>query len=555
MLFSFSFILFVSGVLAFYSIINVKKVNELAEELILNESEELILLQDLRFNMSERLRLVNNYLLEGTPVAKDQFEANVNISKKMEGQILANKRNKSSEKEIKKIIESGTKWNEIMQKDVITVYDQGDKRQALLNLGSEQFKAENNMSALKKIADEKEKRVKELGNEIITNGNKVSLITTILTVIVAMVTILVAVLLSKSIYIPINRLSLRVKDIADGDFSKPKMEVTSEDEIGQLTKMFNMMVQDLRNLIVQASSTSFQVYASAEELTVSSEETSKGTEQITSSIQEVAASSNKQLASVNEATQTIEELNKNLDTLKQSVYVLEHSSLAVAEVSNKGNNVVEHAISQMNHISHSVSDVSYLIETLGKRSNEISSITEVITSLAEQTNLLALNAAIEAARAGEQGKGFAVVADEVRKLAVQSKDSSNQIVQLITRIQADTLNAIEAMKKSTKEVENGTVAVNEAGLSFKHINQSIQDIRNNIDSINAFVDNMSSSSKNVTSNIEVLTEIANINSTYSNSVALSVKEQLATIEEITASAQTLNTMALHLEEVLRKFKI
>ncbi|WP_391560568.1 methyl-accepting chemotaxis protein [Robertmurraya sp.] len=552
---SFGLVLLVSSGLAIYSMINTQKANELAKSLILEESQQLNHLQDLRFFMAERLRLVNEYMLEGSPQAKESFESNVQLSKQLEEKLLTNVTGNKDENTVKKVISDSGKWNEIMMKDAFDVFDSGEKRQALLNVGSEKFKAEQTMSKLKALADEKNKSVEQLGEEIISNGSQVQIWTMILTIIVICISVLVAFVLMNSIHGPIRRLSDRIKVVAEGDFSQADMKVTSTDEIGELTITFNRMVKELRALISQAYETTTQVSASAEDLTASSEETAQGTESITYSIQEVAASSHKQLESVNETIHTMKTLATIQETLTLSSEELEASANMVDGVSKNGNKVVQHAIKQMSHIYDSVLEVAGVIDNLGSQSKEISQITKVITSIADQTNLLALNAAIEAARAGEHGKGFAVVADEVRKLAVQSKSSSNEIIDLILKIQTGTNQAVKSMEKSTLEVENGSIAVNEAGRSFIQITDSITDIRKTIQSIHQYVQKMTESSKYVTANIEVLTEIAKVNSTSSRAVAASAEEQLATMEEIASSVQTVNDMAINLKEVLRKFTI
>lgn len=552
---SFGLVLLVSSGLAIYSMINTQKANELAKSLILEESQQLNHLQDLRFFMAERLRLVNEYILEGSPQAKESFESNVQLSKQLEEKLLTNVTGNKDENTVKKVISDSGKWNEIMMKDAFDVFDSGEKRQALLNVGSEKFKAEQTMSKLKALADEKNKSVEQLGEEIISNGSQVQIWTMILTIIVICISVLVAFVLMNSIHGPIRRLSDRIKVVAEGDFSQADMKVTSTDEIGELTITFNRMVKELRALISQAYETTTQVSASAEDLTASSEETAQGTESITYSIQEVAASSHKQLESVNETIHTMKTLATIQETLTLSSEELEASANMVDGVSKNGNKVVQHAIKQMSHIYDSVLEVAGVIDNLGSQSKEISQITKVITSIADQTNLLALNAAIEAARAGEHGKGFAVVADEVRKLAVQSKSSSNEIIDLILKIQTGTNQAVKSMEKSTLEVENGSIAVNEAGRSFIQITDSITDIRKTIQSIHQYVQKMTESSKYVTANIEVLTEIAKVNSTSSRAVAASAEEQLATMEEIASSVQTVNDMAINLKEVLRKFTI
>lgn len=552
---SFCTVFFISGGLAAYSILNTVKANALAEVLILEDSRELTILQDLRFNMAERLKLVNNFLLDGAPNSIDKFRENMKNSQALEKELIQKITGDKAEEQIKKVIADGAKWNELIISNVVDVYQKGEKRQALLNLGAEQFKAEQTMLAMKSLAEEKQQRVEVMGNDMIKSGNQVSIWTFIFTLAAGGLFIYVAVILSRSICNPIRKLSERIEKVAGGDFSQPEIDNSGKDELGDLTNTFNSMVMDLRQLIQQATSTTIQVSTSAKELSASSEETSQSTEQITSSIQEVASASTTQLDSVNETLQTMNELNESLVTLTDSINELESSATQVAVVATSGNDVVLGAVDQMTLINHSVRDVSLILETLGKRSKEISQITEVITSIAEQTNLLALNAAIEAARAGEHGKGFAVVADEVRKLAVQSKDSSKQIVHVITQIQQDTQNVIQAMNKSTKDVKEGRLVVNKAGESFGEIAQSVEVISYSINSINDFVETMASSFDRVTANIHLLTDLAEDNSVYSRTVAHSAEQQLATIEEITASAQTVNDMTLQLTNVLQKFKI
>ncbi|MDI3410147.1 methyl-accepting chemotaxis protein [Bacillus sonorensis] len=166
-----------------------------------------------------------------------------------------------------------------------------------------------------------------------------------------------------------------------------------------------------------------------------------------------------------------------------------------AQMSIEGTKAIEKVSTQMKSINETVVSLSEAFRHLSERSNEIGNITEVITSIAEQTNLLALNAAIEAARAGEQGKGFAVVADEVRKLAEQSAHSAEQITKLITIIQHDTKQTMNTVMSATSEVKEGLVVVNEVDGAFGKIEDSIKEAVAQINDVTALVKSLTAKHK------------------------------------------------------------
>ncbi|BCJ86548.1 hypothetical protein skT53_15330 [Effusibacillus dendaii] len=232
----------------------------------------------------------------------------------------------------------------------------------------------------------------------------------------------------------------------------------------------------------------------------------------------------------------------------------ENTSFVILWV-EEGNQAIRTAISQMNSIQNTVSGLAKVITGLGERSQEIGQIVEAITSIASQTNLLALNAAIEAARAGEHGRGFAVVADEVRKLAEQSSISAQQISELIATIQEETNKAVESMERGTKEVSEGITAVNLAGESFEQIGHSITDVSSQMQEVSAASKQMSTNSQQVIKSIDTISEITESTAAGAQNVSAASEEQLATMEEITASANALAQMAEELQKIVMKFKV
>ncbi|WP_051330855.1 methyl-accepting chemotaxis protein [Aneurinibacillus terranovensis] len=353
---------------------------------------------------------------------------------------------------------------------------------------------------------------------------------------------------------PIIEIQGTMKEIALGNL-KHVFTSTRKDEIGQMFNHLNQMSSSLRELIGKISANSEQVAASAEELLASAEQTGKATEQIASTIQEVAVGTDKQTKSVEKSSQTIGELAVSVQKIADNAQHVSASASDTLERAEEGAKNIQLAIKQMNAINHTVTGLSEVVQTLGERSNEISQIVQVITDISSQTNLLALNAAIEAARAGEHGKGFAVVADEVRKLAEQSSNSAQQIAHLIKAIQEETNKTVRSMDHATKEVVEGIGVVNLAGESFEQIQNSVNDVATQIEQVSSAVQQISAATEGVVHSIALISEVAEVTSSETHNVSAATEEQLASMEEISSSASSLAKMAEELQEAIGKFKV
>ena len=209
----------------------------------------------------------------------------------------------------------------------------------------------------------------------------------------------------------------------------------------------------------------------------------------------------------------------------------------------------------MENITESFKISSNIVDQLTERSKEIGQIASMITNIADQTNLLALNAAIEAARAGEHGKGFAVVADEVRKLAEQTAVSSKQVSDLIDLIQKDSHSSVQSMNTVSEEVDAGLKQIYDVGKAFKRILLATQNVAQQTNEVSAIAEQMSKSTETVTASVETMAIIAKNSAQSSQNVVASSQEQLASIEEITASSESLTKIALELKGIINTFKI
>ena len=392
----------------------------------------------------------------------------------------------------------------------------------------------------------------------IINDTVLSLLTILIVVILiaGIIAVIGSVFFTRTIVRPIQSINKQLKEISDGEGDlTQELSVKSQDEVGELANSFNRMINSLRTMIGQIGATSDQVAASSEELTASAEQTTKATSHIASSIQEIASGAEMQGKGADESSQSMKEMALGIQQVAKTTSNVSGLAMETNKEANAGNESIQKAIRQMEAINLSVSDSASVIKQLGEQSNRIGTITEVITRIADQTNLLALNAAIEAARAGEHGKGFAVVADEVRKLAEQSKDSADQIASLIGQIQVDTANAVDLMNKGAQETSLGMVVINETSEGFQKILRSIEEVTSQIQEVSAVIEEMSSSVEQVNASMEEMARISQTSASNTQNVASASEEQMASMEEITASAATLSKMAEDLQVLVNKFNV
>ncbi|WP_111643818.1 methyl-accepting chemotaxis protein [Paranoxybacillus vitaminiphilus] len=361
--------------------------------------------------------------------------------------------------------------------------------------------------------------------------------------------------ISRMISRPVMAIAGAAQKIASGDLTADEIKVKNRDEIGDLAKSFNQMSKNLRELIHQVASSAEQVAASAEELTASAEQTSKAAEQIAATMQDVAAGAEKQVQSFQETSQTANEISFGAQQIASNAQSVSSIAMDAVEKATHGGKTIDVAIKQMSSINETVNGLAAVIKNLGERSKEIGQITDVITGIAEQTNLLALNAAIEAARAGEQGRGFAVVADEVRKLAEQSAQSAQQISRLISAIQEETNKAVQSMEAATKEVVSGIGVVNTAGESFNQIQSSINEVTSHIQEISSAIQQMAAGTEQMVQSMQQIAKVAETSAAGTQEASSVTEEQLAVMEEISSSAESLSHMAEELQALIGKFKI
>ncbi|UIN53985.1 methyl-accepting chemotaxis protein [Pseudomonas kribbensis] len=283
----------------------------------------------------------------------------------------------------------------------------------------------------------------------------------VVAVIAALLTVVLAWLLTRSIVTPLNRAVAAAQTIADGNLTKP-IEVDGKDEPARLLEALAAMQTNLRKTIEQIAGSATQLGAAAEELSAVTEEASRGLQQQNNEIEQAATA-------VNEMTAAVEEVARNAVSTSEASNQSTHAA-------REGRDQVVNTVDAIQTMTHDVQNTAQMIEGLAAQGRDIGKVLDVIRAIAEQTNLLALNAAIEAARAGEAGRGFAVVADEVRALAHRTAQSTQEIEKMVAGIQNGTGEAVESMQQSNQRTQTTLEMARAAGVALEQITQSIHQI-------------------------------------------------------------------------------
>lgn len=358
----------------------------------------------------------------------------------------------------------------------------------------------------------------------------------------------------RSIMKPIRALLRNARIVSEGDLTQA-IEVLHHDELGQLSLAFNAMRESLQHVLRDVNDSATQLAASSEQLAASAQETSRATEHIAETVDVLAEGTKQQSARVDESSRAIGEMSVGIKQIAGNAQTVSDSAIEAAQLSQQGSRSMQTATAQMESIQKTVLHLAEVVRDLGSRSQQIGEIVTVITGIADQTNLLSLNAAIEASRAGEQGRGFAVVADEVRKLAEQSSQSARQIAELVVSIQGGTQRAMLTMDEGIVEVNAGLQVVNHANLSFTQIQTAVEHVTTQVQEVTAAAQQMSAGVEHVVHAIDNIAAVAETAAAGSLNVSAATEQQLGSMQEIAATSEALTQLADDLMKVLMKFKV
>lgn len=349
---------------------------------------------------------------------------------------------------------------------------------------------------------------------------------------------------------PLAELTESAQAIAAGDLSR-SIEVQAKGDLARLVEAFKTMQKNLVSLNNEIRLASESLSEAAASLAETIGHMTESTQQVSSAVAQASKSSQVESARIDEMVKMLAEQTKAIHDVVQSAQNAAGASANASEVAQSGSKSAQIALERMNSLLGNVESTAEAMKQLSKKSKEISQIVNIITNIAQQTNLLSLNAAIEAARAGEQGRGFAVVADEVRKLAEGSRKAAAQIQQLIEQVENDIQSTTEKMEHTMKDAAESSRTISDSLKSLEDIAATVEETAAMVQEISASTEEQKALTENLAKSLDEVAAIARENSASAESVSVSSENLAAGMEELTASAHELAELAKKLNEMTK----
>lgn len=398
-------------------------------------------------------------------------------------------------------------------------------------------------------------RSADLQQEIDKNFKELIIMCIIIFVLAVIISIFLFVLIIKHITSSIKQLRTELLYMSEGDLSREKVNIRSNDEVEQLAYNFNIMSDNLKKVIANVRKAAIEIKDAAEVVTRSTVENEKGSENISSALDNMAQGMDNQRVETNNAIalmKKIKTISQDVNTKVSDISLSAANALEKAEIGNV--NLSDYMV-QLKDVNMTMEEVVQVSDVFIEQTREMNSILGLINGISNQTNLLSLNASIEAARAGNAGKGFAVVADEIRKLSDNTKELVEQIANIVNTIQSSLNDMTQKLANSREELEKSNDMVKVTMGSFHDIKDAndvecarVLDIKRMMEEL--FID-----VTNIADSMERIENATNENTMVSQDISATVQEETANLEEVTSRMELLEDLTKNLEDLVLKFKL
>ncbi len=549
--FSFSIVITIMALYIVYNYFAIQQSNNATEQMVSQELQLLTIDYEQAQTIDLRIAAARGYILSGNEKYKTIFQDNVARAASNEKQRLA----LTSSEDFSKLAEMVKEWNRYIEQQVFAIYDQGNAKLAIQNMTKMDATATTIREGYEDLAKQRKQAINEVGADVMVAGQNKQLIGIVVGILIFVIAIIVELLSARGISRPIITLTERLQQMTNGDLSGPPLKIQSKDEVGQLMAATNTMADILNRLLQHIQTVSNDVATQSEELLQSTTEVKTGTEQIVNTMTEIAGGTEELASHTTAIATSMNDFAGKVTAVHQSNKDVQHYSQDVKALAKEGRDLMSSSTKQMGAIQRIVKDAVDQVDGLSKQTQEISKLVTVIQSIASQTNLLALNAAIEAARAGEQGKGFAVVADEVRKLAEQVSFSVGDITNIVRNIQDDSNRGTASLEQGYGEVEKGTRQITTTNATFHHIADAIEAIATNIEQTSSELDDVVHNTDTINKSVDEMAAISEQSAAGIQETSATIEQAASSMEEIKHSSEYLAEMAEQLNSLIRRFKL
>ncbi|MDV6378276.1 methyl-accepting chemotaxis protein [Sporosarcina sp. GW1-11] len=547
----FSVVLLLIILLGAFIFTTLQNSNEATEGILEKELPLLIADEQLSFHMANLIATSRGFILTGEESYRELFNQHIEDSEKHQATI---KRIGTTQESLH-LIKRTVQWREYITENVFAEYERGNEEVAHRNLLASNDDARYLMAAYEKTALDREKKIIDIEENLLATGNSTLIFVSSIIILVILLSVAVALFTANSISKPLRTVMERMKQIAGRDLSNPPLETKLRDEIGQLIGSTNEMGQSMHDLLDEINKVAETVSAQSEELTQSANEVKAGTAQITITMEDLAHGTESQAMNASTLSSAMETFASKVMLANENGDYIHRSSNEVLEMTNTGSKLMTSSSEQMTVIDKIVQDAVVKVEGLDKHTQQISELVSVIQDIASQTNLLALNAAIEAARAGEHGKGFAVVADEVRTLAEQSAVSVTNITEIVKQIQTESSFVATSLREGYKEVEEGTNQIERTGETFDTISVAVTEMVDRIRAVSDDLRALSENSQEMNKAVEEIADITHQSAAGVEETSASSEQASSAMEEVANNSRDLANLAEELNVLIQRFKL
>lgn len=519
-------------------------------ETVLNQEQKLLVLDNqLAQNMSDRTNLLQGYVITNDPLYIEEFEAGIEENIALENEALAASNSETLENLISKKIDWGIRTDELVH-----LVNEGEAESAARLMQEEvQPLSMDLVEGFNELAAERQAAMTAALQGLQQANVSLSRMNLITSTVVIIVTITVALLVSTHISAPLKKVTERMKQLAAGDLTHETFGTSVQDETGQLMSAADEMSRSLTETLSHITRVAEKTSNHSQQLALSAEGVQSETEQIAATMQELSSGTETQASTASELASKMDSFVQEIGIVYQNGAETVNKSEEVLLLSEEGRASMTSSSNQMNQIYTLVRNSVQRMEDLNEQANQITKLVTIVQEIADQTNLLALNAAIEAARAGEQGKGFAVVADEVRKLAEQVSDSVKDITGFVATIQKESAIVSQSLSESFVQVEEGSASIEETEGTFQQIDQAVQEMNSQLSGILDKLGTISDTGKVMNGAIDDIAAVSEESAAGVEQTAASSQQITETTQTVSVSASELASLSEELNQTVQTF--